>query len=194
MLHRRSFAELHALRGRSWISVCSDGRFVGRIVDAMNKSVLLAILFLLASPSAFANGRGTRIVGEGRAGFSGARSLRRAVLRGYLLRDRSVPHTARSQEFRDVQYDVWYYNFGTHNLMRRFVFRDGVLARGDARLRIQRDRRRLQSEPRLPRRQCRRAGRASPTTGSRRTNYDTLVSQQFPATRVPRPAPRAMDL
>ena len=28
-----------------------------------------------------------------------------------------------------MEYDVWYYNFGPSVLMRRFVFRDGVLAR-----------------------------------------------------------------
>ena len=28
-----------------------------------------------------------------------------------------------------MQYDVWYYNFGPRYLMRRFVFRDGVLLR-----------------------------------------------------------------
>ena len=28
-----------------------------------------------------------------------------------------------------VQFDVWYYNFGRHQLMRRLLFRDGVLLR-----------------------------------------------------------------
>ena len=32
-------------------------------------------------------------------------------------------------QYHDVQYDVWYYNFGPSQLMRRFVFRDGVLQR-----------------------------------------------------------------
>lgn len=32
---------------------------------------------------------------------------------------------------REVQYDAWYYNFGPRQLMRRLLFRDGVLARED---------------------------------------------------------------
>ncbi len=30
---------------------------------------------------------------------------------------------------RSVQFDVWYYNFGPHQLMRQLIFRDGHLLR-----------------------------------------------------------------
>ena len=30
---------------------------------------------------------------------------------------------------REVQFDVWYYNFGPRQLMRQLVFRDGLLER-----------------------------------------------------------------
>jgi Protein of unknown function (DUF2845) len=36
------------------------------------------------------------------------------------------------EQIREVQFDVWYYNFGPRQFMRRMVFRDGRLLRDDA--------------------------------------------------------------
>ena len=95
----------------------------------MNRLLLLALALLLFSGPAFALRCGTRLVTEGTQDFQ--------------VRDRcGAPFYADTyfayevfgaygpvEQQREVQYDVWYYNFGPHDLMRRFVFRDGVLVR-----------------------------------------------------------------
>ena len=95
----------------------------------MSRNVFLAIVFLLVSPSAFALRCGTNLVTEGTQDFQ--------------VRDRcGDPFYADTytslevfnaggpiEQQREVQYDVWYYNFGPRDLMRRFVFRDGRLLR-----------------------------------------------------------------
>jgi hypothetical protein len=149
--------------------------------NVMSKYVFFAILLLLVSPSAFALRCGTRIVTEGTQDFQ--------------VRDRCgdpfYDDTYYATEvfgargpvglYRDVQYDVWYYNFGPHNLMRRFVFRDGVLAReetlgygvneiGDD-CNPNRDYRGVSVGELVA-----RCGEPA----SRRTNYDTLVGRPVP--------------
>jgi len=93
----------------------------------MNRAFLLALTLLLFSPSAFALRCGSRLVTEGAQDFQ--------------VRDRcGEPFYADSyfavevfgargpiEQQREVQYDVWYYNFGPRDLMRRLVLRDGVL-------------------------------------------------------------------
>jgi len=95
----------------------------------MKKYVLFAILLLLASPSAFAMRCGTRIVTEGTQDFQVRERCGEPFYADTYVSTEVFGAYGPVQNYRDVQYDVWYYNFGPRHLMRRFVFRDGVLAR-----------------------------------------------------------------
>ena len=95
----------------------------------MKKLVFFAIAFLLASPSAFALRCGTRIVTEGTQDFQVRDRCGDPFYTDTYLATEVFGAYGPVQHYREVQYDVWYYNLGPHNLMRRFVFRDGVLAR-----------------------------------------------------------------
>jgi hypothetical protein len=95
----------------------------------MNKLAYLALLLLLAAPSAFAMRCGSSLVNEGTRDFQvRARCGDPFYVDSY---DATEVFGARGPvaEYRDVHYDVWYYNFGRNQFMRRMVFRDGVLAR-----------------------------------------------------------------
>ena len=95
----------------------------------MNKLALFALLFLFASPSAFALRCGSNLVTEGSQDFQ----VRSRCGDPFYADTYSTTEVFGAHgpvaEYRDVQYDVWYYNFGPRQFMRRFVFRDGVLAR-----------------------------------------------------------------
>jgi hypothetical protein len=95
----------------------------------MNRHVFLAIVLLLASPAALAMRCGSRIVTEGTQDFQVRDRCGEPFYADtyYVTEALGTPHGPLAA-YRDVQYDVWYYNFGPRNLMRRFVFRDGVLA------------------------------------------------------------------
>jgi hypothetical protein len=98
----------------------------------MNRHILSAIvllLFLLASPSAFALRCGTRIVTEGAQDFQVRARCGEPFYADVFYATEVLGADGPVAAYRDVQYDVWYYNFGPRQLMRRFVFRDGVLAR-----------------------------------------------------------------
>ena len=95
----------------------------------MKKLVFLAVFFLLASPSAFALRCGTRIVTEGTQDFQVRERCGEPFYADVYVATEVFGAYGPVQHYHDVQYDVWYYNFGPHNLMRRFVFRDGVLLR-----------------------------------------------------------------
>ena len=97
----------------------------------MKKFAALAILLLLASPSAFAMRCGTRIVTEGTQDFQVRDRCGDPFYADTYYATEVFGGHGPVQQYRDVQYDVWYYNFGPRHLMRRFVFRDGVLARED---------------------------------------------------------------
>jgi hypothetical protein len=94
--------------------------------------VAIAFVLVLASPSAFALRCGSNIVTQGAQDFQV-----RARCGDPFYSDRYVTTevfgtNAAETVYRDVQYDVWYYNFGPRQFMRRFVFRDGVLAREES--------------------------------------------------------------
>ena len=95
----------------------------------MNKLALFALLFLFASPSAFALRCGSNLVTEGSQDFQ----VRSRCGDPFYADTYSTTEVFGAHgpvaEYRDVQYDVWYYNFGPRQFMRRFVFRDGQLAR-----------------------------------------------------------------
>jgi hypothetical protein len=98
-------------------------------LDIVRKTVVLVLLLLFASPSAFALRCGTRIVSEGAQDFQVRDRCGEPFYADTYITTEVFGARGPIEQFRDVQYDVWYYNFGPRYLMRRFVFRDGVLLR-----------------------------------------------------------------
>ena len=95
----------------------------------MNRLALFALLLLFASPSAFALRCGTSLVTEGSRDFQVRSRCGDPFYADTYYTTEVFGARGPLAEYRDVQYDVWYYNFGPRQFMRRFVFRDGVLAR-----------------------------------------------------------------
>ncbi len=97
------------------------------------KLLALPLLFLLfAAPDALAMRCGSNLVTEGMRDLQvrqrcGEPFWTDAYSRVEVLGARS-PHEYQ----RSVRFDVWYYNFGPRQFMRRFVFRDGELVTEDA--------------------------------------------------------------
>jgi hypothetical protein len=102
---------------------------MGAQVTAMNKHAFLAIVLLLASPAAVAMRCGSRIVTEGTQDFQVRDRCGEPFYADTYFATEVLDARGPVAAYRDVQYDVWYYNFGPRNLMRRVVFRDGVVAR-----------------------------------------------------------------
>ncbi len=95
----------------------------------IRRYAFLAILLLLASPAAFAMRCGSRIVNVGTQDFQVRDRCGEPFYADTYYATEVFGNDGPVAQYRDVQYDVWYYNFGPNTLMRRFVFRDGVLAR-----------------------------------------------------------------
>jgi hypothetical protein len=95
----------------------------------IRRYAFVALLFLLASPAAFAMRCGSRIVDTGTQDFQVRERCGDPFYADMYYATEVFGGYGPVQQYRDVQYDVWYYNFGPSTLMRRFVFRDGVLAR-----------------------------------------------------------------
>jgi hypothetical protein len=89
---------------------------------------LLAIVLLLASPAALAMRCGNRIVTAGAQDFQVRDRCGEPFYADTYYTTEVLDARGPVAAYRDVQYDVWYYNFGPSQFMRRFVFRDGVLA------------------------------------------------------------------
>ncbi|MGA9341974.1 MAG: DUF2845 domain-containing protein [Rhodanobacteraceae bacterium] len=86
-------------------------------------------LLLCASPAALALRCGSNVVSRGLQGFQvRARCGDPFWSDSYYAVDVLGANGPIERQI-EVQYDVWYYNFGPRNLMRRLVFRDGVLER-----------------------------------------------------------------
>jgi hypothetical protein len=100
-----------------------------RAETGIMRYVCFALLLLFASPSAFAMRCGSSLVTEGSQDFQvRSRCGDPFYADRYVTTEVFGAHGPVAQ-YRDVQYDVWYYNFGPRQLMRRMVFRDGVLTR-----------------------------------------------------------------
>jgi hypothetical protein len=95
----------------------------------MSRYIFLGIVLLLFSPSAFALRCGTRIVTEGTQDFQVRDRCGDPFYADTYISLEVFGAYGPIEQQREVQYDVWYYNFGPRDLMRRFVFRDGVLVR-----------------------------------------------------------------
>ena len=97
----------------------------------MCRHLLLALVLLFASQHAFALRCGNLVI---------TREMQDLQVRdrcgdpfwteSYTSYDLVGSHDA-GQVAREVQFDVWYYNFGPSSLMHRLVFRDGVLKQDD---------------------------------------------------------------
>ena len=147
----------------------------------MKNHAVLAILLLLASPAALAMRCGSNIVTEGAQDFQVRDRCGAPFYADTYYVTEAFGGRGPAALYRDVQYDVWYYNFGPRNLMRRFVFRDGVLEREEtlgygvdevgADCNPNRDYRGVSVGELVA-----RCGEPA----SRRTNYDTIVHRPAP--------------
>jgi len=99
------------------------------MIRMIKRYALVAILFLLASPAVFAMRCGNRLVDVGTQDFQVRDRCGEPFYADTYYATEAFGAYGPVAQYRDVQYDVWYYNFGPSSLMRRFVFRDGVLAR-----------------------------------------------------------------
>lgn len=97
----------------------------------MLRNFLLALAMLMVSAPAFALRCGSDIVSEGAQDFQVRNRCGDPFYTDAYQATEVVGAPGPYVQYRDVQYEVWYYNFGPNAFMRRFVFRDGVLQRVD---------------------------------------------------------------
>lgn len=97
----------------------------------MYRCLLLALALLLAAPHAFALRCGNLLVTQDMQDFQVRdRCGDPFWTESYTSYDLLGSHET-SQVAREVQFDVWYYNFGPSNLMHRLLFRNGALKQDD---------------------------------------------------------------
>lgn len=95
----------------------------------MTRRIVLFLLLLLAAPSAFAMRCGNRIVSDGQRDFQVRDRCGEPFWTDTYTHVDIIGAYGPVERQRTVQYDVWYYNFGPRQLMRKLVFRDGQLLR-----------------------------------------------------------------
>lgn len=88
---------------------------------------LLALCLLLASPAAHALRCGTRLVVDGDRDYQVRERCGDPYWSEHRTRIEIVGRDGPFELQREVQFDVWYYNFGPRQLLRRLEFRDGRL-------------------------------------------------------------------
>ena len=91
--------------------------------------VILALLF--ASPSAFAMRCGNRVINDGLPDMQVRERCGEPFWADRYTNVEVLGANGPLERQRPVQFEVWYYNFGPRQLMRRLLFRDGVLLRED---------------------------------------------------------------
>lgn len=91
----------------------------------------IAVLLVLASPAALAMRCGNRVVVDGARDFQVRERCGEPFWSESWLGVDIVGRDSPLERQREVQWSVWYYNFGTRALMQRLVFRDGNLERSD---------------------------------------------------------------
>lgn len=92
---------------------------------------LLSLLLLLASPAAHALRCGSRVVAAEARDFQVRERCGEPFWSESWVGVDVVGRDSPLERQREVQWSVWYYNFGPRALMLRLVFRDGDLQRGD---------------------------------------------------------------
>lgn len=90
-------------------------------------AVVIALLFCFASPAAFALRCGSRVISSGDQDFQVRSRCGDPIWIDEFI-GVDVIGNRYSQQQIEVQVQVWYYNFGPSQLMRRLRFRNGVLA------------------------------------------------------------------
>ncbi len=98
----------------------------------MRRHLLPILLLLFASPSAFAMRCGNRLATDGMQDFQVRERCGDPYWTDRYTNVEVLGAYSPLERQRSVQFDVWYYNFGPRQLMRRLVFRNGVLLREDA--------------------------------------------------------------
>ena len=89
------------------------------------------VLLVLASSAAHAMRCGNRLVGEGDQDFQVRDRCGEPFWTDRYTNVEIIGVRTPIERQTEVQFDVWYYNFGPRQLMRRFVFRDGRMLRED---------------------------------------------------------------
>ena len=97
----------------------------------MRRYAFLMLILLFASPDAFALRCGSRLVSEGDQDFQVRDRCGDPFWTDHYANLEIIGTHSPIEEQREVQFDIWYYNFGPRQLMRRLVFRDGHLLRED---------------------------------------------------------------
>jgi hypothetical protein len=95
----------------------------------MNRYLLPILLLLLAAPAAHAMRCGNRLVSDGAQDFQVRERCGEPFWTDRYTNIEIIGRNGPVEHQREVQFDVWYYNFGPHQLMRQLVFRDGLLER-----------------------------------------------------------------
>ncbi|MFI4970509.1 MAG: DUF2845 domain-containing protein, partial [Lysobacterales bacterium] len=95
----------------------------------MRRTLLLVFTLLLASPAAHAMRCGTRIVTDGDQDFQVRQRCGEPFWTDQFAKLEIIGAYGPLERQSEVVFDVWYYNFGPRQLMRRLVFRDGRLVR-----------------------------------------------------------------
>ncbi|HET9033842.1 MAG TPA: DUF2845 domain-containing protein [Dokdonella sp.] len=93
--------------------------------------ILIALLLMLASPAAQAMRCGNRVVVDGARDFQVRERCGEPFWSESWIGVDIVGRDSVLERQREVQWSVWYYNFGPNALMQRLVFRDGNLERSD---------------------------------------------------------------
>ena len=97
----------------------------------MCRFLLLILALLLASQDAFAMRCGNRIISDGTQDFQVRDRCGEPFWTDRYTNVDVIGAYGPLEQQRSVQFAVWYYNFGPRQLMRRLVFRDGLLLRED---------------------------------------------------------------
>ena len=98
----------------------------------MKRILLCVVVLALAAPDAVAMRCGTRLVSDGDQDFQVRERCGEPFWTDAYSNVEVIGAYGPLEQQSSVQFDVWYYNFGPHQLMRRLVFRDGRLLREDA--------------------------------------------------------------
>ena len=95
----------------------------------MKRPLLPILALLLAAPAAHAMRCGNRLVNDGAQDFQVRERCGDPFWTDRYTNIEIIGRDGPIEQQREVQFDVWYYNFGPRQLMRQLVFRDGLLER-----------------------------------------------------------------
>lgn len=98
----------------------------------MQRYLFGLFVLLLASSSAHAMRCGNRLVSNGAQDFQVRERCGEPFWADRYTKVEVIGRRSPLEQQRSVQFDVWYYNFGSNQLMRELIFRDGILLREDA--------------------------------------------------------------